>query len=342
MKRRHATLSDIAKALNVSASTVSRALHDSPLIRKETKDSVIAMAKALNYQPNQQAIGLLNKKTKIIGVIVPEITGYFFATAINGLQDFVENTGYKLIIGQSNESFDQEAKLMETLSLARVDGLIISPTSETTSNIHLEKFRESGIPVVVFDRDCPNFLSDKVFVDDYEGAFQAVDYLIKTGCRKIAHLGGPANLTTCRCRKRGYLDALTQNGITPDPQLILEVPGFTPDCGEEIIRDLLDREAIPDAIFAVNDAVAIGTMPVILEKGLRIPQDISLIGFDDEPYSQYFMPSLTTVWQPVYELGLLSGRILMNHILHSPEEYDYRYELLKPELIVRQSSKPLV
>lgn len=205
MKRRHATLSDIAKALNVSASTVSRALHDSPLIGKSTKDSIIAMAKSLNYQPNQQAIGLLNRKSKIIGVIVPEITGFFFATAINGLQDFVENTGYKLLIGQSNESFDQEAKLMQTMSLARVDGLIISPTSETTSNIHLDKFRESGIPVVVFDRDCPHFLSDKVFVDDYEGAFQAVDYLIKTGCRKIAHLGGPGNLTTCRYRKKGTL-----------------------------------------------------------------------------------------------------------------------------------------
>lgn len=119
----------------------------------------------------------------------------------------------------------------------------------------------------------------------------------------------------------------------------MEVSGFTPDCGEEVIYEFLNRETIPDAIFAVNDAVAIGTMPLILEKGLRIPQDMSLIGFDDEPYSRYFKPSLTTVWQPVYDLGLLSGRILMNHILYNPEDYTYRYELLKPELVLRQSTK---
>ncbi|MDN3670364.1 LacI family DNA-binding transcriptional regulator [Echinicola jeungdonensis] len=341
MKRRPSTITDIAKALNVSASTVSRALHDSPSISQETKDAVIALAKQLNYQPNMLAVSLLNKKTKTIGVIVPEITSYFFATVISGVQDMVEEANYKLIICQSNESFEEEKKLIETLSLGRVDGFLISPSSKTTNFEHLEKLRASGNPVVVFDRDCPNFEADKVLVDDYDGAFQAVDYLVKTGCQRIAHITGPKNLTTCQHRKAGYLDALKKNGRTVNPDYITEVEGFTSEDGEEAAKKLLDLDTPPDAIFAINDAVAIGAMAVIREKGIHIPEEISLVGFDDEPYSKYFKPSLTSVWQPVYDLGMLSSRILMNHILNDLEDYNYRYELLKPELIIRNSSRPL-
>ncbi len=341
MKRRSSTITDIAKALNVSASTVSRALHDSPSISQETKDAVLELAKQLNYQPNMLAVSLLNNKTKTIGVIVPEITSYFFATVISGVQDMVEESGYKLIICQSNESFEEEKKLIETLSLGRVDGFLLSPSSKTTTFDHLEKLRTSGTPIVVFDRDCPNFQADKVLVDDYDGAFQAVEYLIKTGCKRIAHITGPQNLTTCQHRKEGYVDALKKNGITLNPELIIEVEGFNSEDGEEAVKSLLDLGLHPDAIFAINDAVAIGGMAVIREKGIKIPEDISLVGFDDEPYSKYFKPSLTSVWQPVYDLGMLSSRILMNHILNDLEDYKYRYELLKPELIIRDSSKPL-
>jgi len=341
MKRRPSTITDIAKALNVSASTVSRALHDSPSISQETKDAVMELAKQLNYQPNMLAVSLLNKRTKTIGVIVPEITSYFFATVISGVQDMVEEAGFKLIICQSNESYEEEQKLIETLSLGRVDGFLISPSSKTTKFDHLEKLRASGTPVVVFDRDCPNFEADKVLVDDYDGAFQAVDYLIKTGCKRIAHISGPQNLTTCQHRKKGYLDALKKNGLEIDELLNSEVEGFTSEDGEEATRKLLDLNLPPDAIFAINDAVAIGAMSVIRERGMKIPDDISIVGFDDEPYSKYFNPSLTSVWQPVYDLGMLSSRILMNHIANDPDDYEYRYELLKPELIIRNSSKPL-
>ncbi|GAB3646982.1 LacI family DNA-binding transcriptional regulator [Echinicola sediminis] len=341
MKRRPSTITDIAKALNVSASTVSRALHDSPSISQETKDAVMELAKKLNYQPNMLAVSLLNKKTKTIGVIVPEITSYFFATVISGVQDMVDEAGYKLIICQSNESYEEEQKLIETLSLGRADGFLISPSSKTTKFDHLEKLRASGTPVVVFDRDCPNFEADKVLVDDYDGAFQAVDYLIKTGCKRIAHISGPQNLSTCQHRKKGYLDALEKNGLAIDEQLNTEVEGFTSEDGEEATKKLLDLSSPPDAIFAINDAVAIGAMAVIRERGLKIPEDISIVGFDDEPYSKYFNPSLTSVWQPVYDLGMLSSRILMHHIVNETDDYEYRYELLKPELIIRNSSKPL-
>ncbi|AGA79711.1 LacI family DNA-binding transcriptional regulator [Echinicola vietnamensis] len=341
MKKRPSTITDIAKALNIAASTVSRALHDSPSISKGTKQAVMKMAKQMDYQPNMLAVSLLSKRTKTIGVIVPEITSYFFSTVISGVQDMVNEAGYKLVICQSNESFEEEQKLMETLALNRVDGFLISPASKTMKFAHLERLRASGIPIVVFDRDCPGFDADRVLVDDFDGAFQAVEYLIKTGCRRIAHIAGPKNLTTCQHRMEGYTKALQQHHIPMEDSLIEWVDGFTSEDGEEATRKLLDQSPLPDAIFAINDAVAIGAMAIIRERGLRMPEDISVVGFDDEPYSKYFHPSLTSVWQPVYELGMLSSRILMNHLAADQEIDQYRYELLKPELIVRNSSRPL-
>nr|WP_262891705.1 LacI family DNA-binding transcriptional regulator [Echinicola salinicaeni] len=341
MKKRHSTITDIAKALNISASTVSRALHDNPSISLETKNKVLSLAKELNYQPNMLALSLLKKKTKTIGVIVPEITSYFFAMVINGVQDMVDEAGYKLIISQSNESFEEEEKLIETLSLGRVDGFLISTSSNTMTYGHLEKLRSSGIPIVVFDRDCPGFDADKVLVADFDGAYQAVDYLVKTGCKSLAHIAGPANLTTSQHRKAGYLKALSDNNLAIREELIQTVDGFTSEFGEEAAKALLDLPYPPDAIFAINDAVAIGAMAVIFERGLRIPEDISIVGFDDEPYSKYFHPSLSSVWQPVYDMGMLSAKILMNQLDKDFDDVNYRYEVLKPELVIRESSKPL-
>lgn len=232
--------------------------------------------------------------------------------------------------------------MIETLSLGRVDGFLISPSSKTTDFTHLDKLRSSGTPIVVFDRDCTDFEADKVLVDDYDGAFQAVEYLIKTKCRRIAHISGPQNLTTCQHRKKGYLDALCKYGMDVESHLMVEVDGFTSEDGEYPTKRLLDLKNIPDAIFAINDAVAIGAMAIIRERGLRIPEDVSVVGFDDEPYSKYFYPSLTSVWQPVYDLGMLSAKILMNHISNDQDDYEYRYELLKPELMIRNSSRPIL
>lgn len=343
MKRRQSTITDIAKNLKIAPSTVSRALKDSPSISKDTKEAVNRVAKELNYKPNMLAVSLLNKETKIIGVMVPEITSYFFATIINGIQDLLDEAGYKLIICQSNESYEEEQKLIDTLSLSQVDGLLVSPASKTSDFSHFENFRAAGMPVVIFDRDCPDFEADKVLVDDYDGALQAVSYLLASGCRRIAHIAGPQNLTTCQHRKQGYLDALTSfEGATLEP-LIVEVEGFTSDFGEQGMEHLLEQGDYPDAIFAINDAVAIGAMAIIRKKGLKIPDDISVVGFDDEPYSQYFHPSLTTVWQPVYDLGVLSARLLLKQLRQTSEvsPISYRFELLKPELILRDSSKKI-
>ncbi|WP_257666848.1 LacI family DNA-binding transcriptional regulator [Parapedobacter tibetensis] len=337
-KHKPTTIIDIAKALNVSPSTVSRALHDHPSISAETKRNVHELAKKFNYQPNLLALSLLNKKTGIIGIVVPEITGYFFATIINGVQDMVASAGYKLLICQSNESFEEEKKLIHEMTLLRVDGFLISPTFNTKTFDHFEKLKSAGIPLVIFDRDCPGFQADKVLVDSYHGAYQAVDYLVKAGCRHVAHIAGPIAIPTFKQRLDGYLDALQDNGLSINDSLIVYSSGFSSECGIDALTQLLDQNETLDGIFSVNDAVAIGAMHIIRERGLRIPQDISMVGFDDESYSCFFNPSLSSVWQPVYEVGMLSAKILLDHFSNSEQAEGYRYEVLKPELVIRSSS----
>lgn len=343
MKKVQSTITDIAKELNVSPSTVSRALHDHPAISEETKRLVLEVAKRMNYEPNMLALSLLNKKTNVIGIIVPEITSHFFSMAISGVQDLVSSNGYNLMISQSNESFEDELKTINTLFLSRIDGFIISPSSNTFQFDHIIKLQSKGIPLVIFDRDCEGFDVDKVLVDDYHGAFEAVDYLIKTGCRRIAHITGPSNLSTSAHRLKGYIDALNKNNIAVQEELIIKVGGFSPEYGLEAAKQLLNLQTTPDAMFAVNDGVAIGAMFAIKDAGYSIPDQISVIGFDDEPYSSYFMPSLTSVWQPVYDMGVLSARILLSHMNQDVQEDEkkFRHEILKPELVIRQSSKRL-
>ena len=341
MKKNPATLSDIAKQLNISISTVSRALHDHPAINAGTKKKVVDLARNLNYQPNLLALNLLNKKTNTIGIIVPEITSYFFSSVINGIQDLVNDAGYHLIISQSEESFEKEKNVLDALLKVRVDGFLVSPTSETSGGNHFNKLIDNDIPLVIFDRDCQGFNADKVLVDDYDGAFQAVEYLIKTGCENIAHITGPSNLSISQHRFQGYLDAMKKHNITIDDQMVVSVNGFTPEFGVQAAKKLLSLPKLPDAIFAINDGIAIGAMYVIKETGIKIPNEISVVGFDDEPHSSYFIPPLTSVWQPVYDMGMLSARILLNKLKGVKTVDSPRYELLKPELIIRESSRKL-
>lgn len=338
MKKSRTTITEIAKELGVSPSTVSRALNDHPAISKKTKKAVVKLARKLNYQPNLLALNLLKNKTNTIGVVIPEITSYFFSSVINGIQDMVNPLGVNMIIGQSNESYQEEKNIIQTFASIRVDGFLISPSSETKDFDHLKILINNNIPLVIFDRDCEGVEVDKVFVDEYKGAFQAVEYLIQTGCKKIAHIAGLQTLSTARHRLKGYKDALAQYNFPINEEYIVESFGFTPEHGIDPTKKLLALPHPPDAIFSINDGVAIGAMYVIKEAGIKIPEEISVIGFDDDPYSSYFKPSLSTVWQPTYEMGVLAARFLMKRINTSNELTGLRIESLLPELIVRGSS----
>lgn len=339
MKKTRVTITDIARQLSVAPSTVSRALHDHPAIKRETKDAVQALAKKLDYQPNLLALNLLQKKSNTIGVIVPEITSHFFSAIVTGIQDVVGTSDYNIMICLSNESYKEEMTIVKKLSQIQVDGVLVSPSSETKSFGHFKRLQKSGIPVVVFDRDCPGLEADKVLVDDYAGAFQAVEYLINSGCKKIAHLGGPLNLSTTKHRLQGYLDALENANIPIQKKYIAHVQGFSHDDGLKPAKKLFKLSDLPDAIFAMNDNIAISAMHVARKMALRIPDDVSIVGFDDEPHSSYFRPSLSTVWQPVYSLGMLSARILLHRLKDEDEQKGFRQEVFKPELVIRASSR---
>lgn len=338
MKKSRTTITEIAKELGVSPSTVSRALNNHPAISNKTRDAIVKLALKLDYQPNLLALNLLRKKTNTIGVIVPEITSYFFSSVISGIQDLLHPIGVNMIIGQSNESYEEERSIVQTFASIRVDGFLISPSSETKNFDHLKKLTNNNIPLVIFDRDCDGIEVDKVFVDEYRGAFQAVEYLIQTGCKKIAHIAGQQTLSTARYRLKAYKDALEKYNLPINDEYIVKSKGFFPKHGIKPTKRLLSLPNPPDAIFTINDGVAIGAMYVVKDFGIKIPEEISIIGFDDDPHSSYFKPSLSTVWQPTYEMGMLSARLLINRINSSNDLSNIRVETLLPELVVRGSS----
>jgi DNA-binding LacI/PurR family transcriptional regulator len=338
MKKPNLTINDIAKALNVSKSTVSRALRDAHDVNPETKSKVLAFAERHDYRPDSQAKGLRSRSTKIIGVIIPAYNIPFYSIAICGIQDYAMKMGYNVMICHSNEQYDTEIKNVEALLNANVEGIIISVARDTAKNEHIRKLRRKGIPLVLFNRVIEDFKAPKVVVNDYYGALNMVNYLIKTGCRKIAHISGPANLLLSNNRKTGYIDALTQAGIQTEDNLIIE-GDFTIESGMICMQKLLKKNDGIDGLFAVCDAVAFGAMKVLKKQGIKIPDTISVAGFTNEPMAALVEPSLTTVKQPIYEIGETASKLLFAQL----EDPELPAELcvLETTIEVRESTRKL-
>ena len=339
MGKKRVTIKDLAQELNVSTSTVSRALQDHPALKLETRERVKTLAKKWNYQPNTLALDLLRQSSKIIAVIVPEITSHFFSSTIIGIQDVMVSTEFNIMVFISNESYEEEARIIEKLSKIQLAGVLVAPSSETKNFDHFRSLQGNGIPLVIFDRDCEGLEAHKVLVDDYRGAFEAVDYLIKTGCKRIAHITGFSHLSTNSNRLRGYINALKKNGLPVKKEMIIQTEGFNHEDGIVPVETLLKSNNVPDAIFAVNDRLAVSAMRTAKKLDFKIPDDISIIGFDDEPHSSYFTPPLSSVWQPVYSMGMLSVRILLQEI--KEESTQFRNEIFKTELVIRGTSRKI-
>lgn len=339
MGKKRVTIKDLAQELNVSTSTVSRALQDHPALKLETRERVKTLAKKWNYQPNTLALDLLRQSSKIIAVIVPEITSHFFSSTIVGIQDVMVSTEFNIMVFISNESYEEEARIIEKLSKIQLAGVLVAPSSETKNFDHFRSLQGNGIPLVIFDRDCEGLEAHKVLVDDYRGAFEAVDYLIKTGCKRIAHITGFSHLSTNSNRLRGYINALKKNGLPVKKEMIIQTEGFNHEDGIVPVETLLKSNNVPDAIFAVNDRLAVSAMRTAKKLDFKIPDDISIIGFDDEPHSSYFTPPLSSVWQPVYSMGMLSVRILLQEI--KEESTQFRNEIFKTELVIRGTSRKI-
>jgi DNA-binding LacI/PurR family transcriptional regulator len=339
MKNRQATIRDIAIKLQISISTVSRALRNAADVNPETKKAVLSLAHELNYEPNRVAQSLRSKRTKTLGVVVPEINLHFFSSAISGIQEYSSRYNYGVMICQSLESVETEKSNLHMLLSNRVDGLLVSLSSETDSYDHLRTLIEKKIPLVLFDRICTEVDTTKVVVDDYNGAFKAVEHLIITGCRSIAFVGGPKHLYICKERLKGYTDALLKYNMPVSGELILHCTHLSKD-PVHAMHQLLKQNEKPDAIFAMNDPIAIIIMQVLKEKGISIPEEMSVIGFTNEPVSQFIEPSLTTVSQPSYEMGQVAAQLFLEQ-LENKEAVPFVTKVLPTELIIRNSTRKI-
>jgi DNA-binding LacI/PurR family transcriptional regulator len=330
------TIVDIAQKLNLTPSTVSRALRGHPDVNEATRRRILALADELDYHPNVIAQSLKKRRTNLIGVIVPQFRHYFFSAVMAGVTDVTEKAGYTIMVCHSNEEMEREASNIRTLISQHVAGLLISVSKTTVRFDHFESLQRRKIPMVFFDRTWNNPKASRVIVD-YEGALQAVKHLISQGYKKIAHLAGPDNLSICELRLKGYLDALKDHGMPVRNDYIVR-GGLNEEDGKQEIEQLLQLPLAerPDAIFAVTDPVAIGAFIKIKAQKLKIPGDIALVGFSDNPEASLIEPSLTTVRQPAYELGKEATKILMHHI--NDADVQPVNKILKTELIIREST----
>jgi len=341
MKYNQVTIKDIARELGISPSTVSRALKDHPDISPATKKAVNELAEKLNYQPNIVALSLRQSKTNTIGVVIPEIVHFFFSTIISGIEDVANKAGYNVILTQSNESFAREATNLKALFNSRVDGMLISISRETNTFDHIESTLAKGVPMVFFDRVYDNGNSSMIVVDDMSGAKEATKHLIEQGCKRIAHLEGPPNLEISKQRLEGFMQAMKEANMPVEKDYIALCPLGTMEEGKTATEKLLSLPNPPDAIFASTDPAAMGAMQAIKEKGLRIPQDVAIVGFSNWFFSQLLDPPLSSVDQPGFEMGQEAAKLLIRHIeVKSKSEIEAPAEtkVLKTKLIVRPSS----
>jgi LacI family transcriptional regulator len=333
---REITIYDVAKALHISASTVSRGLKDHPHIKKETREKIKALAREMGYQRNKFASSLRKKRTETIGVVVPKLNSYFQATAIAGIEKITNEHGYGLLISQSQESGKQEAACISTLFNSRVDGLIISLAYDTKKFDHFNILFDKGIPIVFFDRvtECPGCMS--VIIDNFKAGYEITCHLIGQGCRRIMHLGGNLLRNVYLDRFNGYKQALIDNKLKFDEELLL-ISELNHESGMKAAQAIMKMKQKPDGIFAANDATAVAVICTLQKMGIRVPQDIAVAGFNNEPLSQVVQPNLTTIEYPAKDIGEIAATSLINK-LNNTGTVNLSTVVLKHKLIIREST----
>lgn len=335
MRSKAPTIKDIAKELGVSISTVSRALRDMPEISPETKKRVIDYSKEIDYQPNMVATSLVKRNSHLIGVLVPNMD-YFFSTAVKGIDEAAMEAGYTVVISQSNESYGREVANTQRLMNSQVEGLIVSLSSETENLDHFKRIQRTETPLVIFDRDCPEIDASRVMLNNEKGGYLATKHLLDQGCKKIAFLGAQKGLAISIGREKGYRQALEEAGVPYRPELIIHGE-FDKDDAYIQTMQVLRKKQRPDGLFAVSDRLAIGAYAAIKDKGLKMPEDIALVGFNDEPITGLLFPSISSISQPAFEMGKMAARLFIEH-LNSETDVEHKRVVFEPELIVRDSS----
>jgi len=337
------TIKDIAKALGLSTSTVSRALNGSYEIGADTKKLVLEYAEKINYRPNPIALSLKEQKSHSIGVVVCEVANNFFSQAINGIESIAYNRGYHVIITQTHESFAREEANVQHLLSRHVDGLLVSLSAETTDTSQFKYLHDKGFPIVFFDRVASDIETHKITADNFKGSYDAVELLIKKGFTKIAHLNNPSNLLISRERLEGYKEALKKYNIPYNPQYVKHCDhgGMIQEEVEIAVKELIEMKDRPQAFFTASDRLTTGSVSVLKKMGLKIPEDIALIGFTNSDVAELFDPPLTVVRQPAFQIGQTATVTLIQTIESKRPVTEFVTEQMQTEIILRESSNKM-
>jgi len=340
MKFEAVTIKDIAKALGLSTSTVSRALRDSYEISPETKQMVLEYAKQINYRPNPIALSLKERRSRSIGVIVSEIANSFFSQIINGIESAAYGRGYNVIISQSHESYEREVVNMDFLSSRSVDGFLISVSTETKDFSHINDLHERGLPMVFVDRTVESIDTHKVIADNFKGAYDATMHLIKNGYKKIAHLANSEYLSITKERVAGYWQALADAKIELDDSYLKHClhGGMIYEEVDMAMNELMNQKHKPEAIFTSADKLTTNSMRYCRANNIHIPDDLAMVGFSNLDLTELLSPSLSVVRQPAFEMGEVAAELLINMIESKRPVTAYETRVLPAELFIRESS----
>jgi LacI family transcriptional regulator len=333
------TIKDLAKRMNLSVSTISRALHNNPSIGAETTKEVWKLAKQLGYFPNSVASNLRRRKTNMIGVIVPRIDITFHSYVISGVEEVAYKLGYNVTIYQSRDSLEREIAITSILQTNMVAGIIACLALETRNCNHFSRFNSLKVPLVFYDRVSNDLEASKVIIDDFDAASRVTQHLIDTGCRKIAHIAGCQTTSIFASRLEGYKAALIRNNLPYDPAMVYCTSNLTYEEGAKGARKLLKLPELPDGIFCANDYTAIGAIQVIKKANLKIPDDIAVAGFSNYPVSTIIEPALTTIDDRAFEMGKTAARMLIRQIEERDANIASETIVLKTDLIVRESTR---
>jgi len=335
MNKPQITIKDIAKALGVSPSTVSRALKDNPDISQDTRDAVHKYAKEHHYKPNALALNLRTSRSNTIGVIIPQLVHHFFSCVLSGIEATAAKAGYNILVAQSNEEYEREVKIVHSFLAARVCGVITSLAKDTVKYDHYQELLNNNIPIVFYDRICTGINTERVVVDDYAGSFAAVEYMIQTGCKRIFFYSGPPHLEISKNRRNGYLDAMKKYKIPVDDNMIKFCD--TREQAIAITPDILEEKNRPDGFFAINDETASGILYACKQAKLKIPEEVSICGFTDGAIAQNTDPKLTTVEQHGEEVGESAINILIEKIDGDTKKGTNK--IVRTNLVVRGTTK---
>ncbi|MGI4831968.1 MAG: LacI family DNA-binding transcriptional regulator [Janthinobacterium lividum] len=336
------SIADLARALNLAASTVSRALAHSPDVSEATQQRVQQLASELRYQPNQLAVALRKGSSNTVGVLVPHITGSFFPEVVDGIIETASKASYHIIVCPSHEDTRQEKKNVELLVAEQVAGFLVSVASSTREVSHFEALQTSGVPLVFFDRAAVGFAGNhvsSVVIDDYAGAYAVVAHLLAEGCRRIAHFSGPLHVGSYQQRHQGYCQALRDYGVPYQEELVYLAEPHHQAAGAAGMRQMLALPQPPDAVFSADDILTAGAMLTLKHLGLRIPADVALAGFSNAPFTLLTEPPLTTVDQCSHQMGCLAMQQLLQLLRPSSKHGPPAPVLLTPKLVVRASSQ---